>query len=318
MAYNHEPYIGDAIEGFLKQKTNFDFEILIGEDCSTDNTRKIVEEYAEKFPDKIKMITSEKNVGWKENDRRLLENSKGKYIAVCEGDDYWIDPYKLQKQLDYMESHPECTLCFHASQIVDSNGRLQKGKFRPYLKNTISKTEDIIEGGGEFCPTASLFFSKDLLDKIPDFVLNAHVGDYPLQMWLSSIGYAYYLDDFMSIYRMGAAGSWTVQQNSGNDRVKKIVDTKMADIDLLNKFNEYSNFKYEKSIEKTIMKREFEILLAQNRIKEIKSSKYKVFFESMDYAQIIKVYTKYFFPKIYSKLVLFKSKVSNHAGKLKW
>ena len=119
ITYNQEEYVADAIEGFLMQKTDFDYEILIGEDCSTDNTRKIVEEYAAKYPDKIRLITSERNVGCRKKfTEGFSSNSKGKYIAECEGDDYWIDPYKLQKQVDYLEGNPECTLCFHAAELV--------------------------------------------------------------------------------------------------------------------------------------------------------------------------------------------------------
>lgn len=314
ITYNHEKYIAEAIEGFLMQKTTFDYEILIGEDCSTDGTREIVEKYVKDNPEKIKLITSEENVGASKNSLRLLENSSGKYIALCEGDDYWTNPFKLQKQVDYMEEHPECSLCFHAARIVRESGKELNNVFRPYTQNTISATEHIIGGGGEFCPTASLIFPRSLLQNIPDFLLRAHVGDYPLQMWLSSIGYAYYMDEFMSVYRRGALGSWTMSQNSGHNVVEKIIKLKKADINLLNEFNEYSNYKYQNQVEKTIMKIEFEILLTQNRIREIKRSKYKRHLESKGITQKVKIYTRFYFPKLYSTILQMKRSILDKVG----
>lgn len=117
ITYNHEPYLHDALEGFLMQKTTFPFEIILAEDCSTDGTRSICEVYAEKYPDTIRYIWSENNVGAVENEARALRSAKGKYIALCEGDDYWTDPLKLQKQVDFMEAHPEYSVTFHRYKI---------------------------------------------------------------------------------------------------------------------------------------------------------------------------------------------------------
>ncbi len=110
ITYNHAPYIARAVEGVLQQKVNFPIEVVIGEDCSTDGTREIVFEYQKKYPDIIRVITSDTNVGMIKNGYRTEKACRGKYVAWCEGDDYWHNPYKLQKQADYMESHPECGL----------------------------------------------------------------------------------------------------------------------------------------------------------------------------------------------------------------
>ena len=107
LAYNHKDYIAQAIESFLMQQTNFRYEIVIGEDCSTDGTREIVFDYAKEYPDLIRVITSDKNVGMNENALRTSMAAKGKYLAICEGDDYWIDPLKLQKQVDFLEVNPD-------------------------------------------------------------------------------------------------------------------------------------------------------------------------------------------------------------------
>ena len=117
ITYNHEAYIAQAIDGILMQKTNFPIELIIGEDCSTDNTRKIVVEYAEKYSEIIRPVLPEKNLGIMKNFIETMEAARGKYIALCEGDDYWTDPYKLQKQVDFLEANEEYSLCFHKVNV---------------------------------------------------------------------------------------------------------------------------------------------------------------------------------------------------------
>lgn len=111
ITYNHENYIEHAIEGVLMQKTSFPIELIIGEDCSTDNTRKIVREYEGRYTEIIKAQYPEKNRGMNNNFLTVLQSARGKYIALCEGDDYWTDPLKLQKQVDFLEANPEYSLC---------------------------------------------------------------------------------------------------------------------------------------------------------------------------------------------------------------
>lgn len=113
ITYNHKPYIRKCIEGVLMQKVNFPMEFIIAEDCSTDGTRAICEEYASKYSELIRLIISNTNIGCNPNELRAMTAAKGKYIAYCEGDDFWTDPLKLQKQVDFLESHPEYSVCFH-------------------------------------------------------------------------------------------------------------------------------------------------------------------------------------------------------------
>ena len=107
LTYNHSEFIAQAINSILEQKVNFDYEILIGDDCSSDGTCEIVDSYAKKYPNLIKTIRSEQNVGALRNEKRLMEASQGKYIAFLEGDDYWVDQFKLQKQVDFLEANPD-------------------------------------------------------------------------------------------------------------------------------------------------------------------------------------------------------------------
>lgn len=117
ITYNHAPYIARAIEGVLRQQTHFPFELVIGEDCSTDGTREIVFEYGRKYPDVIRVIASKQNLGAAANNRQTVEACRGKYIAFCEGDDFWHNPVKLQKQVDYLEGHPGCGLVYSGYDV---------------------------------------------------------------------------------------------------------------------------------------------------------------------------------------------------------
>lgn len=142
ITYNHAPYIAQAIEGVLNQKVNFQVEIVIGEDCSTDGTREIVFEYQKKYPDVIRVITSEQNVGTKKNGYRTTKACRGKYIAFCEGDDYWHNPDKLQKQVDYMENNPECGMVYSSYDVYDVKS---KKKIKDYIRY---KNWEILESPG--------------------------------------------------------------------------------------------------------------------------------------------------------------------------
>ena len=117
LAYNHGPYIQRAIEGVLQQKTSFPFELIIGEDCSTDNTREIALKYEQLHPGIIRVITSERNVGGHENSRRCEQACRGRYLAYCEGDDYWTNPEKLEKQVKFLESHPDYAMVHTAFRM---------------------------------------------------------------------------------------------------------------------------------------------------------------------------------------------------------
>lgn len=302
MTYNHEKYIANAIDSFLMQVTDFEFEILIGEDCSTDHTRAIVDEYVEKYPSKVKLITSPTNIGTLQNGLRLYQASSGKYIADCEGDDYWTDPYKLQKQVDYMESNPDCTLCFHAAELIKApNNRTGQG-VRPYTSSRLSSTEDFIRGGGGFCPTASLFYPRKLIEKLPDFYMNAHVTDYPLQLYLASLGETYYMDEFMSVYRIEVEGSWTNNLHTGEGQNAKMIEAYEGDIHMLQSFSQYTNGQYEKIVQGMIAKRALAIQLLGRKSLQKKPSSTNKYIQKIGIKNWLKVHIHCYFPKAYRKL----------------
>ena len=207
ITYNHEPYIVEAIEGVLMQKTTFPIELVIGEDCSTDNTRKIVIEYAEKYPDKIRPILHEKNHGMMKNFIETTYAARGNYIALCEGDDYWIDSYKLQKQVDFLEANEEYCLSFHKVEVVSENVKDH---------NIYEHLEEKEYSGYEIynkwtIPTCSAVFRNyDGLIKIPNEIL---FGDIFLFLCLLEKGKAFCHDFEGAVYRRHS-GSISVQNDT--------------------------------------------------------------------------------------------------------
>ena len=168
ITYNHEPYIAQAIEGVLHQQTDFPIELVIGEDCSTDRTREIVFDYQQKHPDLIRVITSDKNVGLKKNAWRTARARRGKYIAFCEGDDYWHHVKKLQIQVDYLESHPEVGLVH--SDVVWNDVKTGKTIPRHYKERKLSHDhENVLRSIIEFkyhVMTCSAVVRKEMYDEI--------------------------------------------------------------------------------------------------------------------------------------------------------
>ena len=197
ITYNQEKFISQAIEGAINQKTNFDFELVIGEDCSTDSTKEIIYKYKKQHPDKIKVITSETNVGMMQNFIRTLNSCRGKYVALCEGDDYWTDLNKLQKQVDFLESHPDFAMCSHAVETVFES----VGEKDPFVKPLRMSTFEDIVTHGHFIPTLSIVFKKVALPIIPVWFKDLWVGDIPLVLLVAHYGKNYYIDEVMGLKR---------------------------------------------------------------------------------------------------------------------
>lgn len=224
ITYNHEPYIRQCLEGFLMQKCNFNFEVLIHDDASTDSTADIIKEYEAKYPHLIKPIYQTENQyskGIMISPTFNWPRARGKYIALCEGDDYWTDPLKLQKQVDFLEANEDCSLCFHPVKMIFVNNMKRSFVKRPKKIPRDNKfgIKDAILGGGGFTPTNSMFFKKSFLEEIPEWMTNAPVGDLPLMLLLSSNGKIGYVKDLMSVHRVFVKGSWT--SSLYNDKLKR-------------------------------------------------------------------------------------------------
>ena len=250
ITYNHEKYIEESLESILNQKTNFDYEIVIGEDFSTDRTREIVFQYEKKYPEKIRVITGEYNVGSQKNILRTLENCSGKYIAAIEGDDYWTDSLKLQKQVDFLEKNHQFSMVCHDALKINEITNTSSLFFGPAKKKQICSTKDALNI--HFCPTASILFRQEAILPLSDFNLIAEAGDQALVQFLSLHGLLYRMYDVMSVYRKTATGTSEAMK-------KDIQNTLKERINSLKILNEISNHKYRKYIR-------IENLLIQNRI----------------------------------------------------
>ncbi|MDU1905356.1 MAG: glycosyltransferase [Dysgonomonas sp.] len=206
LVYNHEKFLKQTFDSILMQKTNFAFEIVIGEDCSSDNSRAICIEYKQQHPDLITLLLPDQNQGVVKNCISTLENCRGKYIAFCEGDDYWTDPYKLQKQVDFLEANPDYSLVFHQVQTLSMSTNTFGSDFfnhSPEIKTYTIK--DLAKGN--FIHTPSVMLIKSSID-YRDIDLTLPVSDYYL--WLSSAekGKIAYLPDIMSVYRIWNESVW--------------------------------------------------------------------------------------------------------------
>ena len=243
-AFNHGKYIRDALNGFVMQKTDFKFEVLVHDDASKDDTADIIREFEAKYPDIIKPIYQTENQYSKNvwiTDVYQLRRSKGKYIAICEGDDYWLDPDKLQKQYDALEAHPECDICVHASTLVNAADGSVTGTVEHGSEVTVIPVEKVIEGGGDFVSTNSIFVRREILVDRRKFV-DVCPLDYTYQISGSIKGGMLYLPDNMSAYRVSVPGSWSVSNNKnrrGNlNFVKELMaGLKQLDIDTNKKYH---------------------------------------------------------------------------------
>jgi glycosyltransferase involved in cell wall biosynthesis len=220
ITYNHEKFIRQCLEGVVMQKTSFPVEVIIGEDCSTDNTRKIIEEFEAAYPHLIKPLYHSKNVGGARNGYEFCYPLlSGKYIAICEGDDYWTDPHKLQKQVDFLEQHPDFAFCFHRADSVDENSHFINGQAATD-KITLYNQKDIFHIS---IPTLSVVFRK-CFDKIPPEMFKARSGDTFLFGLLSGYGKAADLGFLGASYRKHQGGVFSPQKLV--DQFRQAIETR--------------------------------------------------------------------------------------------
>ncbi len=247
LTYNQERYIRECLEGFVMQKTNFRFEAIVHDDASTDGTPVIIREYAEKYPDIIKPIYETENQ-YSKHDGSLVrimdEHTLGRYVAICEGDDYWTDPMKLQKQFDFMEAHPECSMCFHAHHDYYADGRFVL--ITPKKRINCWDAKDVIRVENNIIGTNTMFYRWDLLknEGRPLFWKNCPVGDFPSMLFFASKGAVGYIDESMSVYRQNSVGSWTNRKTT----LKMRIAHRKRIIEMYKQFNLYSHKKYQKYV----------------------------------------------------------------------
>lgn len=214
-SFNHVKFIKECLDGILMQQTNFDFEILLGEDASTDGTREICIEYAKKYPDKIRLFLHhrENNISingsptGRFNFLYNLYSAKGKYIALCEGDDYWTDPYKLQKQVDFLEANDDENICFTRALLL-KNGKEELQEIpSPFDKQSFRFVELIRHHN--FIATASVMFKKPEPLIFPDWINKVPFGDLGLYKLVSNNKKIHCINEVMTVYRIHDSGVWS-------------------------------------------------------------------------------------------------------------
>ena len=211
VTYNHKDYIAQALDSFLMQKTNFKFQVIVGDDCSTDGTTEILKEYAKKYPDIIKPIFREKNIGSTKNSLEVYSNAKTPYVAICEGDDYWIDEYKLQKQVDFLESNPDYAICFHPVKVMYDGFDFEK-------TDEIYPTQKMIESGTtfelllktNFIQTTSVVYRWMFNQtNTRQYFLDISPGDWFISLLHAKEGKIKMLPEIMAVYRRHPQGVWS-------------------------------------------------------------------------------------------------------------
>lgn len=207
VTYNHAHYVEQAIESVMMQKTNFPFKLFIGEDCSTDETRSICLKYKEKYSDKIELLLTEKNIGGRLNALNVYSAcfAYGDYTAICEGDDYWSDPLKLQKQVDFLEANPDFVICFHNVVVLYEDRVVQSHLLHDDQQKEVSVFEDLAKEN--FIPTLSCVFRNHLFKSFPNWIQSA-LGDWILHLLNAEHGKIKYFTEAMGVYRVHSQGIW--------------------------------------------------------------------------------------------------------------
>lgn len=258
ITYNHSKYIQKCLDGFVEQKTDFIFEILIHDDGSNDGTREIIEEFQERYPNIIKPIFQSENQ-WSKgvrgiNYRYNFPRANGKYIALCEGDDYWTDPFKLQKQVDFLEANPGYSLCFHKSSVIMDD--IQQFVLPSINENKSFIINDIITESN-FIRTESMVFRKSVIDNME--ILFVYAGDLFLSLLCASKGKVYFISETMSVYRMHDKGFYS--GSSSENVLKRGIEDRIK----LNKYFEYKyNIEFRRAIKKR--KRQYYLVIFRNSL----------------------------------------------------
>ncbi|MFN8356508.1 MAG: glycosyltransferase family 2 protein [Spirosomataceae bacterium] len=209
ITYNHQNFLRKTLDSAVNQDVDFEYEIIVSDDCSTDGTQDIIREYQERYPHRIIPLLHSKNLGGfgKNNTLAALAACKGQYIAALDGDDYWTSPEKLQKQVDFLEANPTFSGCFHNAEIIYDNNLLPPTLVNPSDQKTVITDEDMVgEDEVWFIATSAFMFRNGILTHYPKWFYESKSGDIPRYVLLCKWGPIGYLPDVMSVYRKNPVG----------------------------------------------------------------------------------------------------------------
>lgn len=267
ITYNHEKYIRQAIDSFLMQKTTFLYEILIHDDASSDNTAKIIEEYAYKYPRIIRTVLQHENQYSKgiSGTNILMKMAKGKYIAICEGDDYWTDPQKLQQQVDILENQKACVACCHNEIVVNHNCEPLSDQYQRVYREETDVIHDIsyLKNYCKFCHTASLLLRANIINDMSETTWKKYTqckanGDMKWAALIAANGKIYHIAKDMACYRFvcNSGDSWSAQTRGKNITHSTFVQLERIRQFVLNEYGvniDYSSY-YDKLLFQSLQK----------------------------------------------------------------
>lgn len=302
LTYNHEAYLRDTLEGILMQKVDFPMEILVNDDASTDGTRAILREYAEKYPDLIRPFYQDVNLYSQGKDlclEVLYPAARGKYIALCEGDDYWTDPDKLRLQVDFLEAHPDYTACVHDTLVRYCSGERADYRLLHRGQDCDVRFEDVLFGMSHAFHTSSIVAKKAVIAHPADFfyVGLAHgFGDHPDGLWMITNGPIRYLDRCMSVYRVHSnSASWSSGVDAGYEAMRDYFDGKL---ELLRAYRPYAQAERIAAVDQAILETEFEQMHYEGRDREQRRPPYDAILRRQPFSYRLKNLLKCCFPAL--------------------
>lgn len=303
MAYNQRDYVKQCINSILDQQIDIDFDILIHDDCSDDGTHEILVNYQRQYPEKITIIHQESRKFLIDGFNMMIykyviPHVKSKYVAYCDGDDYWCDPLKLKKQYKFMESHPDYSMCFHnAFQLRTNNDMSSKWFIKD--EGDINVSDLINDRPGVCVATSSIFLKSETFKDFSEWRKRFPVEDVPMYITAALHGKIHRLKDIMCVYRQFAVGSWSTQNKERQDRkIKHLKDLKEA----TTYFDICTDFKYHDLVIAQIERCDFRIAFLNRDFKTIFSIKYKRFLKRLPFKERISLKLQYKHPKLYNLL----------------
>jgi glycosyltransferase involved in cell wall biosynthesis len=311
LTFNHKRFIRQAIESVLGQECEFPFEIVIGDDCSTDGTTEIVREYQRNHPGKIRLLLAKRNL-WNATPGilgtimalALYQACRGRYVALLEGDDYWTAPSKLQKQFNFLEAHAECSACFHRTQIVDDKGNPQ----RPFPLTTVKSVynvEDVIRAMPAH--TSSLMLRREVIENLPAWFPERRSGDWTIQITAASLGGIGFIDETMSAYRVHKGGSWTAGNSPQSPPAAADLDRLAEILKFYDTVNKHFDYRYDGMIRRQVSTWTYDLAWAHQRLEhwpEMREQFWKAFKAcplntNMSFGTIFRFFLVAHFPALY-------------------
>ena len=299
LVYNHEKYLEKCLEGFVSQETNFDYEVVVHDDASTDNSVNIIKKYASMYPDIIKPIYQKENQYSKSIpiiETYIFPILDGEYIAVCEGDDYWSDSQKLQIQVDFLEKNIDYAACVHNTESRNVITGETKLMYDSGCDKDLS-IADVLKGGNCCFHISSILYRRQFAFNRPEFFDQAkEFGDYPLAIYLASQGKVRFINRVMSVYRIQTESSWTKKMFLNPDLHLRHCESV---INMLKSVDKYLNYEYRDLINRIILETKYLMLTIRADYKMMKSMPYREIYLSQPLSSRLKIFIKQYAIPLY-------------------